>query len=638
MIPTDYQAFIHQSRYSRWLEEEGRRETWEETVTRLLDFYKGFLKNNYDYTMPKELYTDLYVSIVTMQVMPSMRAMMTAGPALERNHIAAYNCSYLPVDSPRSFDECLYILMHGTGVGFSVERQFIEQLPSIPDTFEHSETCIVVQDSKEGWFRSFKELINLLYAGQLPKWDMSKVRPHGAKLKTFGGRASGPEPLINLFNYTSRMFNNARGRRLFPIECHDLMCMIAQTIVVGGVRRSALISLSNLGDPEMRHAKTGEWRKTEPQREYSNNSVCYTKGITTGSFLREWLSLYDSKSGERGIFNRQAAQAQASKYGRREEDIEYGTNPCSEIILRPKQFCNLSEVVVREDDTPDTLMNKVELATILGTIQSCFTDFKGLGRQWKNNTEEERLLGVSLTGILDNEILANKTCHDLPFILSKLRRGAVETNIKFAKELKIEPSAAITCVKPSGTVSQLVDAASGIHPRHSKYYIRRVRADKKDPLTMFMTEEGIPVEDVIGSSDTTVVFSFPIKAPDGCITRHDMTAIEHLYIWKLYAEHWCEHKPSITVSLKEDEWVKASDFVFDNINIISGISFLPMDDHIYDQPPYEDCTKKEYEKLLKKMPKSIDWKKLGEYEREDNTVGSQTLNCVGDFCEIVDLV
>ena len=638
MMPTDYQSFIHQSRYSRWLEEEGRRETWEETVTRLLDFYKDFLKINRGYTMPAELYTNLYVAIVTMQVMPSMRAMMTAGQALERNHIAAYNCSYLPVDSPRSFDECLYILMHGTGVGFSVERQFVEQLPSIPDTFEHSETCIVVQDSKEGWFRAFKELINLLYAGQLPKWDMTKVRPHGAKLKTFGGRASGPEPLINLFNYTSRMFNNARGRRLFPIECHDLMCMIAQTIVVGGVRRSALISLSNLGDDEMRHAKVGRWGDTEPQRAYANNSVCYTKGITTGSFLREWLSLYESKSGERGIFNRQAAQDQAARYGRREADVEYGTNPCSEIILRPRQFCNLSEVVVRENDTPTMLMNKVELATILGTIQSCFTDFKGLGRQWMKNTEEERLLGVSLTGILDNKILANKTNHNLPSILSSLRRGAVTANQNFAKELGVESSAAITCVKPSGTVSQLVDAASGIHPRHSKYYIRRVRADKKDPLTQFMTEEGIPVEDVIGSANTTAVFSFPIKAPEGCITRHDMTAIEHLEIWKLYAEHWCEHKPSITVSLKEDEWVKVSDFVFDNINIISGISFLPMDDHIYDQPPYEDCSKKEYQKLLKQMPKSIDWKKLGEYELEDNTRGSQTLNCTGDFCEIVDLV
>jgi len=635
---TDYQSFIHQSRYSRWLEEEGRRETWEETVTRLLDFYKDFLKNNHGYSMPKEVYTDLYVAIVTMQVMPSMRAMMTAGPALERNHIAAYNCSYLPVDSPRSFDECLYILMHGTGVGFSVERQFINQLPTIPDQFESSETCIVVQDSKEGWFRSFKELINLLYAGQLPQWDMSKVRPQGAKLKTFGGRASGPEPLNELFKFTSNMFKNAEGRKLNSLECHDLMCKIADVVVVGGVRRSALISLSNLSDDRMRHAKSGDWWNTEPQRSFANNSVCYTDGLDTGSFLREWSSLYDSKSGERGIFNRNAAQAQAAKYGRREADIEYGTNPCSEIILRPKQFCNLSEVVVRAEDTLTTLLNKVELATILGTIQSTFTDFKGLGRQWAKNTEEERLLGVSLTGILDNAMLANKTKDNLPQILSDLREYCVDVNRKFSKQFNIESSAAITCVKPSGTVSQLVDAASGIHPRHSEYYIRTVRADKKDPLTLFMTDEGFPVEDENKKPETTAVFSFPIKAPKDAITRHDMSAVDHLNIWSIYAEHWCEHKPSITVSVKENEWLEVGAFVYKNFSTMSGVSFLPMSEHIYEQAPYQDCTKQEYEKLLKRMPKSIDWKKLGKYEREDNTISSQTFNCVGDFCEVVDLV
>ena len=635
---TDYQSFIHQSRYSRWLEEEGRRETWQETVTRLLDFYRSFLKNNHGYSIPEELYTDLYVAIVTMQVMPSMRAMMTAGPALERNHIAAYNCSYLPVDSPRSFDECLYILMHGTGVGFSVERQFINQLPTIPDQFESSETCIVVQDSKEGWFRSFKELINLLYAGQLPQWDMSKIRPQGAKLKTFGGRASGPEPLNELFKFTSNMFKNAEGRKLNSLECHDLMCKIADVVVVGGVRRSALISLSNLSDDRMRHAKSGDWWNTEPQRSFANNSVCYTDGLDTGSFLREWSSLYDSKSGERGIFNRNAAQAQAAKYGRREADIEYGTNPCSEIILRPKQFCNLSEVVVRAEDTLTTLLNKVELATILGTIQSTFTDFKGLGRQWAKNTEEERLLGVSLTGILDNAMLANKTKDNLPQILSDLREYCVDVNRKFSKQFNIESSAAITCVKPSGTVSQLVDAASGIHPRHSEYYIRTVRADKKDPLTLFMTDEGFPVEDENKKPETTAVFSFPIKAPKDAITRHDMSAVDHLNIWSIYAEHWCEHKPSITVSVKENEWLEVGAFVYKNFSTMSGVSFLPMSEHIYEQAPYQDCTKQEYEKLLKRMPKSIDWKKLGKYEREDNTISSQTFNCVGDFCEVVDLV
>jgi len=573
-----------------------------------------------------------------MQVMPSMRAMMTAGPALARNHIAAYNCSYLPVDSPRAFDECLYILMHGTGVGFSVERDYVNQLPPIPDTVESSETCIVVKDSKEGWFRAFKELINLLYAGQAPRWDVSEVRPAGAKLKTFGGRASGPGPLEELFKFTTKMFTDAAGRRLSTLECHDLMCKIADVVVVGGVRRSALISLSNLGDDRMRRAKSGDWWLSEPQRAFSNNSVCYTNGLDTGSFIREWASLYESKSGERGIFNRQAAQRQAAKYGRRDADIDYGTNPCSEIILRPKQFCNLSEVIVSSDDTLETLKYKVDKATILGTIQSCFTNFKGLGRQWVRNTEEERLLGVSLTGILDNEMLANKTGDDLPYVLEILREHAVKVNANFAKRIGIEPSAGITCVKPSGTVSQLVDAASGIHPRHSEYYVRTVRADKKDPLTVFMTQAGFPVEDEKDKPDSTAVFSFPIKAPKGAITRHDLSALDHLKIWQIYAEHWCEHKPSITVSVKEDEWMEVGAFVYDNFDTMSGVSFLPMSEHIYEQAPYQDCTKKEYEALLKRMPKKIDWKGLSKFEREDNTISSQTLNCTGDVCEVVDLV
>ena len=635
---TDYQSFIHQSRYSRWLPEEGRRETWEETVNRLLHFYVDFLEKHHDYKMPKKLCTDLYVSIVTMGVMPSMRAMMTAGPALERNHIAAYNCSYLPVDSPRSFDECLFILLHGTGVGFSVERQYVGKLPPIPDIMEDTETTIIVQDSKEGWFKAFKELINLLYAGMLPKWDMSRVRPSGAKLKTFGGRASGPAPLDKLFCYTSDLFSNAAGRRLHSIECHDLMCHIAAAVIVGGVRRSALISLSNLGDDQMRYAKTGDWRTLNSQREYANNSVCYKGAVDVGLFLREWSSMYDSHSGERGIFNRSAAQKQAAKYGRRDEDIDYGTNPCSEIILRPKQFCNLSEVVVRHDDTLARLKNKVELATVLGTIQSCFTDFKGLGRQWSRNTMEERLLGVSLTGIMDNPILANTTEDDLPTILNDLREHAVEVNKKYAELFGIEPSAAVTCVKPSGTVSQLVDAASGIHPRHSKYYIRTVRADKKDPLTLFMAMAGVPVEDAELAPDKTAVFSFPIKAPDGAITRNDLTAIEHLELWKVYADNWCEHKPSITISYRDEEYVEVGNFVWDNFETISGVSFLPMSDHIYKQAPYTECTEDEYNAMLKRMPKDIDWSKLAEYENDDSTHGSQTLSCTGDFCEVVDLV
>jgi len=636
-LMSNYQTIIAMSRYARWIEGESRREIWEETVTRLLDFYKSFLLKNHKYSMKKEMYTDLYTSIVSMRVMPSMRAMMTAGPALERNHIAAYNCSYLPVDSPRAFDECLYILMHGTGVGFSVERQYISQLPRVPDEFEDSETTIIVQDSKEGWHRSYKELINLLYAGMVPKWDMTKVRPAGAKLKTFGGRASGSGPLHNLFIFTVNTFKKSAGRRLSSIECHDIMCKIADVVIVGGVRRSALISLSNLSDDRMRHSKSGSWWETEPQRALSNNSVCYTEKPDIGTFMREWVSLYESKSGERGIFNRTSAQTQAAKYERRDADIDYGTNPCSEIILRPKQFCNLSEVVVREDDTVKTLHRKVELATILGTIQSCFTDFKSISKQWTRNTEEERLLGVSLTGIMDNKLLSNKTKDDLPAVLNELRLTALKTNEKWAKIFDIEPSAAITCVKPSGTVSQLVDAASGIHPRHNPYYIRTIRADKKDPLTQFLIDQGFPHEDAAEKPDSLTVLSFPFQSPNGAITRKEISAIEHLTLWQIYAKYWCEHKPSITVSVKEKEWLQVANFVYNNFEDMSGVSFLPMSEHSYRQAPYQDCSEKEYKELLSKMPKEVDWKLFDDYEKEDSTTGSQELACVANVCELVDL-
>ena len=630
-LPTDYQSFIHQSRYARWLPEQNRRESWSDTIVRLIDYYSSFA-NLDDRTI-----NFLFQNILNLEVMPSMRALMTAGSALDRNHIAAYNCSYLPVDSPRSFDECMFILMHGTGVGFSVERQYVAELPRIPDEFSKSETTIIVQDSKEGWQRGYKELINLLYAGQVPQWDMTRIRPAGSRLKTFGGRASGPEPLNELFMFTVNMFNKAVGRKLTSIECHDLMCKIAEIVVVGGVRRSALISLSNLSDDRMRHAKSGQWWNTEAHRALSNNSVCYTDGKDTGTFMREWVSLYESKSGERGIFNRTAAQKQAARFGRREEDIDYGTNPCSEIILRPKQFCNLTEVVVRETDTYDSLCNKVEAATILGTVQSMFTDLKGLSYKWKRNTEEERLLGVSLTGIMDNEV-TSKPSQRLSDMLRGLREHAVNINKKWAEQFNIEQSAAVTCVKPSGTVSQLVNSASGIHARHNDYYIRTVRADIKDPLTRFMIDEGVPNEPCIYKPDSTVVFSFPIKSPEGAITRNDMTAIEHLELWKMYAEDWCEHKPSITVSVKEDEWMRVGSYVYDNFDVMSGVSFLPMTEHSYQQAPYQDCDKETYEKARDNMPASIDWSKLSEYEQEDNTHGSQTLNCSGDVCEVVDFL
>tara|TARA_R110000765_G_scaffold127116_3_gene225126 strand:+ start:2866 stop:4785 length:1920 start_codon:yes stop_codon:yes gene_type:complete len=637
-IPTDYQAFIHQSRYSRWIPESGRRETWEETVNRLLSFYRTFLEERHDFKLSNKVFSDLYVAIIKMEIMPSMRAMMTAGKALERNHIAAYNCAYLPVDSPRSFDECLFILMHGTGVGFSVEEQYVEMLPPVPDVMETTETTIIVQDSKEGWQKALKELVNLLYAGQMPGWDMSRVREAGAKLKTFGGRASGPVPLDKLFMYVTELFKGSAGRRLTSIECHDFMCSIASAVIVGGVRRSALISLSNLDDRYMRYAKTGAWHEKNNQRSYANNSVAYSSTPDMGAFLREWSSLYDSNSGERGIFNREAAQNQAAKYGRRDANIDYGTNPCSEIILRPKQFCNLSEVVVKHDDTPERLKEKIELATILGTIQSCFTDFKGLSRSWFKNTSEERLLGVSLTGILDNAMMANQTDDDLPAILSDLREHAVATNKKYAKLLGIEQSAAVTCVKPSGTVSQLTDSASGIHPRHSEYYIRTVRADKNDPLTLFMADAGIPVEDDVNTPNNTSVFSFPVKAPEGALTRADLTAVEHLDIWKIYQNNFCEHKPSVTISIRDNEYPAVQAWIWDEFSNMSGVAFLPYSDHSYKQAPYTECTRREYEDMLSKMPPSIDWQKLSAYEFEDTTVGMQTLACSGDVCEVVDLV
>ena len=633
---SDYQNTIHRSRYARWVEESGRRETWPETVERLLSFYQTYIKQEHDVELPPELYTELLHSILSLEVMPSMRAMMTAGTALERNHIAAYNCAYLTVDSPRAFDECLYILLHGTGVGFSVERQYVNQLPMVPDVFEETETTIIVQDSKEGWYKAYKELINLLYAGMIPQWDLSRIRPAGAKLKTFGGRASGPDPLEDLFTFTVNAFKKAAGRKLCSIECHDIICKVADVVVVGGVRRSALISLSNLSDDRMRHAKSGSWWDVEPQRALANNSVCFTEKPDIGTFMREWLALYDSKSGERGIFNRKSAQTQAARYERRDPKIEYGTNPCSEIILRPKQFCNLSEVVVRFSDTVETLKKKIEFATILGTIQACFTDFKGLSRHWRRNTEEERLLGVSLTGIMDNAMMSNKTDDDLAAILDELRLHAVAVNKEWAKKLDIKPSAAITCVKPSGTVSQLVDASSGIHPRHNQYYIRTIRADKKDPLTQFLIDQGFPHEDAVEKPDSTTVFSFPMCAPDGATTRQDITAIEHLDLWKLYADHWCEHKPSITVSVKESEWIQVANYVYDNFNSMSGVSFLPMTEHTYKQAPYQDATQAQWEQALLTMPDHVEWETFAAYETEDTTTGTQELACTGNVCEVVD--
>ena len=642
-LPTDYQAFIHTSRYARWLEDEGRRETWGETVDRYITNIVGEMVDD----ATKQ---ELTSGILGLEVMPSMRSMMTAGPAAERDNTCMYNCSYLVIDDPKAFDEAMFILLCGTGVGFSCERQYIKHLPEVPDNLFDSDTTIVVRDSKEGWAKAYRLLVSMLFAGEIPKWDTSKVRPAGARLKTFGGRASGPAPLVDLFNFTVDTFKQATGRKLSSYECHSIMCKIGEVVVVGGVRRSAMISLSNLSDDRMRHAKSGEWWKNAPHMALANNSVAYTEKPDAMSFLREWTALAESGSGERGIFNRQAATTQAAKNGRRDPNREWGTNPCSEIILSgPKldkngnpihgtggQFCNLSEVVIRATDTKSDLLRKVRLATILGTIQSTYTQFPYLRKVWQRNTAEERLLGVSLTGIMDNTLTNGKE-GDLAALLEELKQCAIDTNKEWADKLGIEQSAAISCVKPSGTVSQLTDSSSGIHARHSPYYIRTVRGDNKDPLTDFMKEQGIPNEPEAFKPDQTTVFSFPVKAPEGSVVTADMSAIDQLNMWLTYQRHWCEHKPSVTVNVKSDEWMSVGAFVYEHFDEMSGVSFLPFHEHTYQQAPYQDVTKAEYERLLSLMPEKIDWAALAEFEKEDGTKSSQTFACTGDSCEIVDL-
>ena len=647
-LPTDYQNFIATSRYARWLDDEQRRETWQETVDRYINYIthkEETMDTLRESTgMWSTMKNELRDAITRLDVMPSMRALMTAGLALERDNTAGYNCSYLPVDDPKSFDEAMYILLCGTGVGFSVERHYINKLPEVPEYLYNSDTCIVVKDSKEGWAKAFRMLVALLYAGEIPTWDVSKIRPAGARLKTFGGRASGPAPLVDLFNFTVNMFKANTGKKLSSYDCHSIMCKIGEIVVVGGVRRSAMISLSNLSDIRMRHAKSGQWWQDAPHMALSNNSVAYTDKPDGETFLREWTGLVESKSGERGIFNRVASKKQVEKYGRRDPNFEFGTNPCSEIILRPYQFCNLTEVVIRADDTKETLKHKIKLATILGTIQSTLTDFHYLRKVWKKNTEEERLLGVSLTGIMDcpltngtsskNTLLSHVHLEEL---LQELRQVAVDTNKEWAEKLNIQQSTAITCVKPSGTVSQLVDSASGIHARHSEYYIRTVRGDNKDPLTQFMIEQGIPSEPDVTKPNDTTVFSFPVKSPTGCVTRNDLTAIQQLEMWMIYQRYWCEHKPSVTITVRDDEWMEVGAFVFKHFDEMSGVSFLPHSDHTYQQAPYQDCTEEEYNAMLDKFVYDINWSQLAEYEKEDTTAGNQTFACSGDVCEIVDI-
>ena len=647
-LPTQYQQFIHLSRYARWDYENKRRETWGETVERYFSFFQEHLKEMCDYDLQNGDLEELRQEVMSLNVMPSMRCLMTAGEALRKENVAGYNCSYVKVDSPRSFDEILYVLMNGTGVGFSVEEQYVNQMPPIAEEFHPTDTTIIVADSKLGWAKSLKELLSLLWSGQIPKWDLTKIREAGKPLKTFGGRASGPEPLDDLFHFATKVFQDAAGRKLKSIEAHDLVCKIAEIVVVGGVRRSALISLSDLNDREMRFAKSGQWWEHNVQRALANNSVSYKEKPDVGTFMREWLSLYDSKSGERGIYNSMSAKRTVEQLNEKESDgnggfvkrreprDDFGTNPCSEIILRSREFCNLSECVVRGWDTPESLSKKVRIATILGTFQSTLTNFRYLTKEWERNCTEERLLGVSLTGILDNKF-TNGNKKGLEQLLEDLKNVAVETNREWSERLGIERSAAITCVKPSGTVSQLVDSASGIHARHNPYYIRTVRADNKDPLCKMMKDAGFPNEPDVTKPKHTTVFSFPMESPKGAICRQDMSAVEQLELWSTYQKHWCEHKPSITVSVKENEWMGVGNWVWDNFDTISGISFLPFSDHTYRQAPYQDCTENEYKELFKKIPQNVDWSELSKYEQQDYTVASQELACSADGCEIVDL-
>lgn len=625
-LPTSYQEYIHLSRYARWRDDLNRREQWPETIQRYCDFWHEKFGNKFPYNRIQQAITNL-------QTMPSMRALMTAGTALDKDEIAGFNCSYLPIDHPRAFDEVLYILMCGTGVGFSVERQYIAKLPAVAEEMHPTDTTIMVRDSKIGWATAMRELVSLLYAGQIPSWDVSRVRAEGARLKTFGGRASGPTPLVNLFKYTIALFKRAAGRKMTSLEVHDLVCKIADVVVVGGVRRSALISLSNLSDDRMRSAKSGQWWETEPHRALANNSAAYTERPDMERFLEEWMALIRSKSGERGIFNEQAAQLKAGENNRRDPEQEFRTNPCGEIILPPQGLCNLSEVIIREDDTLDDLLEKIELATIIGTFQSTLTNFRYVREKWRRNAEEERLLGVSLTGIQDHPVLG-QTSEETAEWLKAMKLKAVDVNAEWAERLGINPSAAITTVKPSGTVSQLVDSASGIHPRYARHYIRTVRADKRDPLAQFMRDQGFPVEDCAMKADTTDIFSFPMKAPDTATFRNDMSAVEQLEHYLMYKRHWCEHNPSITIYVHDDEWLTVGDWVYQHFDEIGGVSFLPHTDHVYMQAPYQEITEEEYNEALRAMPE-VDWTKLYDYETEDTTVNTKELACAGGGCEIL---
>lgn len=623
-----YAEFIFYQMYSRWIDKLGRRETWIETVDRFMDFMKANMGDK----LSIQEYRDIRLGILNQDICPSMRLFWSAGEPCRKSNVWAYNCSYIAPTKLQDFGEIMYILMCGAGLGFAVESENVQQLPQIKKQIGGKLKTHVVKDSKEGWADAFVLALNTWFSGKDIEFDYSKVRPAGARLKTAGGRASGPQPLINLMNFTKEKILAKQGRRLSNIDVHDIVCQIGLIVVAGGVRRSALISLSELEDVEMRDAKKGQFYLTQPQRSMSNNSAIYDDKPTAEQFLDEWTALIKSKSGERGIYNRGslAKQVPPRRWETLKNQPQPGLNPCGEINLRSKQFCNLTSIVVRGNDTEESLRRKMELATILGTYQATLTNFGYLSKDWKKNCEEECLLGVSITGYYDSELVRNDQ------VLQMLRDVGVETNKKYAERFGINQSAAITCVKPHGNSSQMLDTASGMHPRYAPYYIRRVRVSRTDPMLKLAKDQGVPHFPEVGQTEdnaTTFVLEFPVKSPTNSVFKKEVSALELIKEWKRLKQNFTEHNPSVTISVGEDEWIKISNFIYENWDCVGGLSFLPRSNHVYKLSPYQEIDRDEYEKRIKVLGK-LDFAKLAYYEQQDNTIGAKELACVSGGCEI----
>ena len=621
--------FIYYRTYSRWIDDEGRRETWVETVDR----YINFMRENLGKRLSDKEYSEVRQAILSHEAMPSMRLLQFAGKAARTTNVCAYNCSFIAPTKLEDFAEIMYISMCGTGAGFSVESQYIQQLPVIKRQSGKLRHVHVIDDSKEGWCDALTLGLKTWYAGEDVQFDYSRLRPAGARLKTMGGKSSGPDPLRELLTFARATVLKRQGRRLTNLDAHDIICKIGEIVVAGGVRRSALISLSDLDDVEMRDAKKGQFYITEPQRSLANNSAVYNEKPGAEEFMREWLALMESHSGERGIFNRGGLRETFPERRTKmlEERIDtIGTNPCGEILLQPKQFCNLSEIVARAEDTPGSLMRKMKIATLLGTYQSTLTNFPYLSREWKEHCEEERLLGVSITGQWDSPAVRK------PEMLKKLRDAAVVYNREYAKRFTVSPSTCITCTKPSGTLSQMVDCASGMHPRHAPYYIRRVRIASTDALFQMLRDQGVPYHPEVGQNmetATTFVIDFPVKAPDAAIFRDQVPALELLEYWKDVKENYTEHNPSVTISVGDDEWLKTGNWVYENWKIVGGLSFLPRSNHVYKLAPYEEIDEKAYHELLERFA-HVDFSKIVTYEREDGTENKRELACASGTCEV----